>query len=371
MHRKKILFITPTGHKWGSEMFLWYLINDPNFNAKYDYRMITLANGNLMNNKYDQKISVVPSERSKSLRLFKTLVRRLTKIDIDKFYIKKIHKGFNPDYWYLNTCTLPQIAEYAHELRMGYFVHFHELVSVYDSMKDYALKNMVIKAYGVIGCGQKVCDTIKILGGKKVYKIYEHVDLKSIQIDEEFRSSLFDKHNIPKDKTLWMMSGKTSPRKGFDLFIEIAKKLKNSKNYFIWVGKQKDHGFNYYVKQNIAYNKLTNILLVESQNEHYYDYLSLGNYFLLTSREDPFPLVMIEAGYLGMSVLAFPSGGASEFIQSDTGFVAEGISVHEIVSKIKDINNSGLLYKKEDCIKEAKKFDTSNLFHQFNAIFEP
>ena len=370
MHRKKILFITPTGHKWGSEMFLWFLINDPNFNAKYDFRMITLAKGNLMNNKFNSKISVVPSEKSKSVRLFKTLVRRLTRIDIDKLYIKKIHNSFTPDYWYLNTCTLPQIAEYASALRVDYFVHFHELVSVYDNMKDYALKNMVIKAHGVIGCGQKVYDTIKILGGKKVYKIYEHVDLKSIQINEDYRNSLFEKHNIPKDKTLWVMSGKTSPRKGFDLFVEIAKKLKKSNNYFIWVGKQKDHGFNYYVKQNIASNKLTNVLLVESQNKHYYDYLSLGDFFLLTSREDPFPLVMIEAGYLGMPILAFPSGGASEFIQSDTGYVSDGISVNEIVSKIKDINDSGLQFKKEDCVKEAKKYDTSNLFLQFHELFE-
>ena len=370
MNIKKILFITPTGHKWGSEMFLWFLIRDPNFNVEFDFKMITLANGNLMNNKFDPRISTVPSERSKSLRLFKTILRRLTKIDIDKLYIKKIHKNFSPDYWYLNTCTLPQIAEYAHELRVDYFVHFHELVSVYDTMKDYALKNMVKKAHGVIGCGQQVCDRIKILGGKKVFKIYEHVDLKSIQIDKEFRNNLFKVHNIPDDKTIWIMSGKTSPRKGFDLFVEIAKKLKDSKNYFIWVGKQKDHGFNYYVKQNIAFNKLTNILLVESQNENYYDYLSLGNFFLLTSREDPFPLVMIEAGYLGMPILSFSSGGASEFIQSNTGYVTKGISVDDIVSKIKKINSSALEYKKEDCIKEAKKYDTNNLFFQFNELFK-
>jgi glycosyltransferase involved in cell wall biosynthesis len=49
----------------------------------------------------------------------------------------------------------------------------------------------------------------------------------------------------------------------------------------------------------------------------YYAALDL---FALTSREDPFPLAMLEAASAGLPIICFKrSGGASEFVQSDAG----------------------------------------------------
>jgi glycosyltransferase involved in cell wall biosynthesis len=58
-------------------------------------------------------------------------------------------------------------------------------------------------------------------------------------------------------------------------------------------------------------------------NSNVFDYYCAMDVFALTSREDPFPLVMLEAGSLGIPVVCFAgSGGTQEFVQDDAGLIA-------------------------------------------------
>ncbi len=52
----------------------------------------------------------------------------------------------------------------------------------------------------------------------------------------------------------------------------------------------------------------------------YLDYLACFDVFTLTSREDPYPLVMLEAGLNRNPVLCFAqSGGSPDYVGTDTG----------------------------------------------------
>jgi glycosyltransferase involved in cell wall biosynthesis len=52
----------------------------------------------------------------------------------------------------------------------------------------------------------------------------------------------------------------------------------------------------------------------------YLDFLAATEVFLLTSREDPFPLVVLEAAAFGKPIVCFEcAGGAPEFVQRDAG----------------------------------------------------
>ena len=52
------------------------------------------------------------------------------------------------------------------------------------------------------------------------------------------------------------------------------------------------------------------------------DYFSIFDVFALMFREDPFPLVCLEAALLEKPNLCFArAGGASELVESDSGFV--------------------------------------------------
>ena len=90
------------------------------------------------------------------------------------------------------------------------------------------------------------------------------------------------------------MCGSGTHRKGFDVFINIA--IKNPKIDFIWIGPNQD-----FVNIKTYPNNLT----VTGYTNNPYYYLKNLNFFLLTSREDPYPLVVLEALYLNIKVISF------------------------------------------------------------------
>ena len=60
--------------------------------------------------------------------------------------------------------------------------------------------------------------------------------------------------------------------------------------------------------------------------------------FALTSREDPFPLVMLEAAAAGVPLVCFAGGGgAPEFVQPDAGHVAAYLDVAGMAAAVSDL----------------------------------
>lgn len=119
--------------------------------------------------------------------------------------------------------------------------------------------------------------------------------------------------------------GITSWRKGIDLFVETAKLVLDSgysrKIDFVWVGQQTTDFLEEYTyeKQRVgAYNdiKFTGVQTAVA------DYFNVFDVFFLSSREDPFPLVALEAMALGKPVLCFAeTGGIPELVNKGGGSV--------------------------------------------------
>jgi glycosyltransferase involved in cell wall biosynthesis len=56
--------------------------------------------------------------------------------------------------------------------------------------------------------------------------------------------------------------------------------------------------------------------------------------FAMTSREDPFPLVCLEAAALGLPILTFDAGGACEFVARGCGFVVPAYDVDAMADHV-------------------------------------
>jgi glycosyltransferase involved in cell wall biosynthesis len=65
-------------------------------------------------------------------------------------------------------------------------------------------------------------------------------------------------------------------------------------------------------------------------------YFSLFDVFVLTSREDPFPLVCLEAAALGIPIICFAdAGGMPEFVGEDAGFVVPYLDVARASDRVR------------------------------------
>ncbi len=179
---------------------------------------------------------------------------------------------------------------------------------------------------------------------------------------EESRKILESKHDIPENNQIILNVGRGEERKGFDIFLEVSQKLENENLTFIWVGYINENLQNDYMDE-INYSKnliVTGFISDKKEIMRYYDSCDI---FLLTSREDPFPSVVLEAFNAKKPVIAFENaGGFRDIVINDfSGYLVEYESSDALADKIKFlVNNTELKEKLGDNahkICEEQKFD--------------
>jgi glycosyltransferase involved in cell wall biosynthesis len=106
-------------------------------------------------------------------------------------------------------------------------------------------------------------------------------------------------------------------RKGTDIFIRVARQVirKMPKVHFIWLGVG-DNVFSAELKAEKEHwdeGNQVHLIPRKSDSKPYFEAMDL---FFLSSREDPFPLVMLEAAFHEKPLVGFKdSGGISDFLQ--------------------------------------------------------
>ncbi len=145
-------------------------------------------------------------------------------------------------------------------------------------------------------------------------------------------------------------------RKGADLFIEAARLLKSAgihDFHFYWIGKfdpfESHDKFGYWgdVVKRIDTYDLKDYVTFLGLKEKPEDYYMSGDVFILPSREDPFPLVCLEAAACGLPVICFAdAGGMPDFVEDDAGFVVPYEDVNEMSEKIQFLMQNTKVYKR-------------------------
>ena len=109
-------------------------------------------------------------------------------------------------------------------------------------------------------------------------------------------------------------------RKGPDLFVALARALDRAGGesappvHLVWVGGAPGRGMWAETQHDLRAVGLTGRVHLVGEQELVADWHALFDVFVLTSREDPFPLVALEAVQAGRPVVAFDQGGAPELL---------------------------------------------------------
>jgi glycosyltransferase involved in cell wall biosynthesis/GT2 family glycosyltransferase len=122
--------------------------------------------------------------------------------------------------------------------------------------------------------------------------------------------------------------GAGSLRKGVDIFAQVANGVDQKNVYFVWVGDIEDE-----MKERVASLSRDNdrLFFLPSQESisHYY---AGADIFLLTSREDPFPSVVLDAMNVAVPVIGFlNAGGFSDIVTEDTGLLVRYLDVDSMI----------------------------------------
>ena len=143
------------------------------------------------------------------------------------------------------------------------------------------------------------------------------------------RTALRTRLGIPKDELLLVGMGYGDLRKGFDLFLQLWRTLQSRVNgrsaqrpprvHCLWLGDL-DPSLRIYLQAELDLALASGRFHLPGHVQNAPDYLSAADAFVLTSREDPLPSVVMEAMATGLSCVAFAgSGGIPELIEQHGG----------------------------------------------------
>lgn len=158
------------------------------------------------------------------------------------------------------------------------------------------------------------------------------------------------KLDLPADALIVGGCGNAEWRKGNDIFNLIARnvidRMTGRPVYFVWIGAGESQPFYELIRFDIERFGLTHKIILVPPTDEALDCMAGFDLFLLSSREDPYPLVVLEAALLQKPIVCFAeSGGAPELVENDAGRVVGYLNVETASVAITELLENPLLRK--------------------------
>lgn len=378
--QKRILFVSHESSRTGAPLVLLNLVRWIKSNTDLSFGILLKEDGELAD---DFRILGPTWIFSKKAKKRDILGRILSKFytsalynSIKNFILLKRIRPKSYDLVYSNTFANGEILHFLNHTNV--LSHVHELSNTIYQLgnanlswvKEYTLKYIAVSEV----VKQELIDNFSINSNQIVVQNPFFVPVKIPTISEDdLRKAL----NINQDYRVIGGAGNTDWRKGSDLFVQLAgvlsRNYKSEKLFFIWVG-QTGSGLEQNFK-NLQYDLKK--LGIEA-TFHFtgmipnpQDYFRLFDVFVLTSREDPYPLVVLENASLKKPIVCFDgSGGIPEFIEEDAGFIIPYLDLTKATERIIDILESNNLRDRLGNAAFKKLYERHEFNHSCNKLFE-
>ncbi|MBN9380256.1 MAG: glycosyltransferase family 4 protein [Chitinophagaceae bacterium] len=340
--RKKIVFISHDASLTGAPILLFQLIKLLVKQDLFDIRILLYRGGTLE----DTFKATAPTLILKSAGYNKEK-RLIPRIWNYLRYRVQLRKAFEvagqADILFCNTLATGPLLKEFHTLHKPVVTYVHELGSVIHELdKDGGASFVLSNSTHFIAPSEAVSKNLMehhgIPAGKLSFLNYflTPPDLTGAS-RAEIRQRFFLQWNIPWDKLYVVGMGITTFRKGIDLFLAIARETYRHTQdaHFIWIGDYEHEESRQQIFKKIAEYELSDRVTMTGKLPYSPATLIPFDLLALTSREDPYPLVMIEAAYAGVPTLCFDNtGGAAEFTADECGWAIPGNSVEQFAATI-------------------------------------
>lgn len=250
----------------------------------------------------------------------------------------------NFEFLYLNTVVSGRffsiLEEHKFNVSGEIVTHIHEMQNVIDSFPS-EMQQLLDKTNLWISASPKstyaLCNRYAI---NKEDIITVPAFINPITSGDEFFSLRNDARSalgISLKDIVVVGCGTVYPRKGTDIFLETARRVnahRDHKIVFVWIGDGPD--FAQTINDILPPEK--NYIKFIGNRTDANRLLACGDIFFMSSREDPFPLVVLEAAQHKIPSICFrPATGIVDFIEKDAGFILDKISAEQATSLISRI----------------------------------
>ena len=217
------------------------------------------------------------------------------------------------DVVYVNSTSAAIYLRPARWLRRRVVLHVHESQEIASRFFESSRPPGNLEGIDIIACSPSVQDGMCALTGRSAKEVPL---LPSVPDDAEVETRAREKpdRDYPSGELVVGCCGTVERRKGADLWVaaarEVRKALPEASIRFVWIGE---------IAQPVDLAGADDVEFI-GPSSNPYAHMRHFDVATLPSRDDPFPLVVLEAMLLGRPVVAFSVGGVSRQI-GDAGIL--------------------------------------------------
>lgn len=343
-----VLFVTHDLFQAGAQQVLLNILNWMYDHTSFNLYVLALKNGD------DGGKLRFSFERVSQLIVWDELIEEH---DDKAFDILKEFTG-PVDLIYGNSIVSAQSYPFLSKYKAPFITHIHELEK---SIQKYTLdKTREIwkqKTELNIACSQPVLNNLiknHQINSEKINCIHEFIKLSYQTLPNRIHQRKI--LGLASNKTMVWACGTINWRKATDVFIKVAHTLKErgiNDFVFNWIGSnywyiENDEWGNWsewedYIKEH----QLEEIINFIPERSNPREYFAAGDIFFLPSREDPFPLVCLEAAECALPIVCFKdAGGIPDLVGSDAGISIPYLDIDKAADAISTLIADDNLAKK-------------------------
>ncbi len=251
---------------------------------------------------------------------------------------------------YSNTCTNGELVESLPVGDRPVVTHVHELgraISDFGEKNWNAVQRQTTHYFACAGAVVEVLTQRYGIHPQKISRHYEGIPVANVRerakkaSAQQIRAVL----GLPENAFLVGACGSVDKRKGADLFVQLGVKLSQVSSpdrriALMWIGRFWNETDQRELLGEIQRLNLGSTVFFVGEQENPFPCLNACDAFVLTSREDPFPLVMLEAAALGKPLVCFEgSGGAPEFCKMGGGLAVPSLDIAAMAHAFQDLMN--------------------------------
>lgn len=380
--KQKIFFISHDCSLTGAPVLLLNLLSLVSKKNNFDIQIVLVRGGVL--EKEFLKYGKVTILKSKNYSRQKFILLRSANYIIYRFKLLLLNSRLKKtDVIFSNTIVNGKVVKYLSKTEATILTYVHELESIIKEFHEDA--NLTFQFSDVyISPSKAVAENLvekHSVAAEKIFFLNYYfpipVDLfqKMSKMDakEKFKKYL----QFSENKFYVVGMGVGSFRKGIDLFIDAAQITNELKQniHFVWIGELVEEKMKSEILNKIATYQLQNTVTITGQLPYSLNNLLPFDLFILPSREDPYPLVILEAALMKIPSVCFANtGGIQEFVGKDCGWVVDEVSPKKLSEKIIEIKNNPAEIQKrgENAFKKCIELHTDEdlIYSQFETIIE-
>ena len=278
-------------------------------------------------------------------------------------HFNKTLLSFKPDLVIINTLFHLHLSEITAQQGIKTVRYFHELESYLFSLSEQDKMRLLNSTDTIWACSKKVKNILESFYSKEnIEVVYPLIYLNDNSQIEPAK----------KEHFTVISAAAINFRKGFDLWVDVAiATLKVNKNInFKWYGQAIEKDPYFINSMNKIPLSLKTRISYCGETENLQNKLASSNLFFLSSREDPFPIVCMEAIGTGIPCVGYKSGGIIELEENGVAKAYDLGDLRGLTKSILDFANGTTKISKEKCFEVYGSYSGDITFKRVETLIQ-